>query len=129
MLAALTTVLVGLSIVLAAQQAWRALPASGMVSLLDRGTLTILIALLPTIMVWWAFSPRADRPRPGWWLALGVGGLALAGDFAAWVTYASAQSLPSPWVAPAMFTFIHACGPLALILPLQTWATPAEEHP
>jgi hypothetical protein len=114
-----TAVVVAASTVTAGVQAWRALPALGADSPLAQGVLTGLIALLPTVAAGWAYAPWRERLRWQRRLALAVGGLALVLDFAAWVVYASAEQLPSPWFAAAMFTFIHACGPLTLILFLQ----------
>ncbi|WP_327007570.1 hypothetical protein OHA72_10045 [Dactylosporangium sp. NBC_01737] len=118
-----TAVVVTASTVTAGVQVWRALPTLGADSPLAHGALAGLIALLPTVAAGWAYTPRRTRLRWQRGLALAVGGLTLALDFTAWVVYASAEQLPSPWFAAAMFTFTHACGPLTLILLLQTWTS------
>ncbi|WP_432984128.1 hypothetical protein [Dactylosporangium sp. CA-233914] len=127
LLSAVTLVVVASAILTAGFQAWRALPALGAESAVGRATMTGLIALLPVAAVGWAFAPWRERRRWQQIIALGAAGLALALDFAAWVAFAGTERLPSSWFAASMFTCIHACGPLTLILFLQGWTSRANE--
>lgn len=108
-------------------QGWQALPALGAESAAGRGAMAGLIALLPVTAAGWAFAPWRERRRWQRFIALGAAGLTLALDFAAWVVFASAEQLQYPWFAAALFTFVHAAGPLTLILFLQGWANRADE--
>ncbi|GAA2617378.1 hypothetical protein GCM10010399_55470 [Dactylosporangium fulvum] len=127
LLGTVTLVVVASAILTAGFQAWRALPALGAESAVGRGTMTGLIALLPVAAAGWAFAPWRERRRWQRFIALGAAGLALALDFGAWVAFAGTERLPSPWFAAAVFTCIHACGPLTLILFLQGWTGRANE--
>ncbi|GAA2591936.1 hypothetical protein GCM10010399_23070 [Dactylosporangium fulvum] len=127
LLGVLTLVVVASASLTAGFQAWQALPALGAESAAGRGVMAGLIALLPVTAVGWAFAPWRERRRWQRFIALGAAGLTLALDFAAWVVFASAEQLPYPWFAAAMFTFVHAAGPLTLIMFLQGWASRADK--
>ncbi|MEU0559387.1 hypothetical protein [Dactylosporangium sp. NPDC006015] len=127
LLGAVTLVVVAAAMLTAGFQAWRALPALGVESEVGLGAMTGLVAVLPAAAAGWAFAPWRERQRWQRFIALGAAGLALALDFATWVVFARAEQLPSPWFAAAMFTFVHASGPLTLILFLQAWMSRANE--
>ena len=85
-------------------------------SLSFRIPVATLIGLTPTVAVWIA-SSRGLGSKSRLRVILFAGAVAaLAADFMLTSRFLAAAGKPYPWVGSSFFTFLHLCGPLALLL-------------